>query len=357
MVRLQQSILAVLAIGWAAVGAAPGQAISEDDARRLADENRTLRAQYDVFQKHLSELQATISRLARQNDLLRETLVRRGVDVEALLAPPASQPHAPAAPVLMFQSPEAMAEFLRAHYAQRVRPDLTQLQRQAALADFNGWLSGAAVLPTQVTWMFRMTDSWRATSPDKVGLSYFVDRQPLVPRLANLTRTLEEIEMLELNLSRLKAEQKIRKAAYELRTRQFAEARPTHKQLAEKDMKTAYDRYVEVNVLVRLAEGRYSARKTPKPARRVATRPDQEFHLIVHARGTHDDSLDVNIFCSEQDAERLMAAPKDSLLKVRGWISDIALGERLTTVGYRIDHAEILAVNCEEPAPSTRPGQ
>ncbi|MDD4892065.1 MAG: hypothetical protein PHU85_19255, partial [Phycisphaerae bacterium] len=182
-------------------------------------------------------------------------------------------------------------------------------------------------------------------------LPYAVDRQPLVPRLVTLARTLDELEMLELNLSRLKAEQKARKERHDQRIKEFANAKPTHKQLAEKLMAESYDRLKEINVQLRAAEARYHTRKNMgKGAPKATTRPDGAgFRIMMSAHGSRDNSIDVNIFCDEHDADRLMAAPKNSLVKVRGWISDIALSERLATMGYRIDHAEILAVNVEDP--------
>ena len=347
MVRF--GLLATLAVLLAMPGSARADiGMGEAEARRLIDEYKAARAQLESQQKQLDDLHETLAKLQRDDSLLREELARRGVDAAQLLKPPTTQADTPAV-TLVFESPEAMAEHLRENFSQRIRPDMTQFQREAAKKDFTSWLNTAALLPTQVTWVFRIGDVWKATTPDEVNLSYAADRIAVSDKLPKMLRSLDELEMMELNLLRLKNEQKARKERYDIRIKELVEATPTHKQLAEQVMKQAYDRWVEINAAVHQAEATVTLKKRPthQPAK---SQPD-EYRIVMQAFGARDKTIELNVFCNLHDGNLLMAAPKGSLAKVRGWITDIAMGDRLAQLGYRIDHAEVIVVNVETPPP------
>jgi hypothetical protein len=348
MVRF--GLLATLALLMAVPGSARADlGLTEAEARRLIDEFKAARVQLDAQQKQLDDLREAMVKMQRQDAVLREELARRGVDVDQLLKPPATQSDTAAA-TLVFESPEAMAEHIRENFSQRIRPDMTQIMREAAKKDFTSWLNSAALLPTQVTWVFRIGDVWKATSPTEVNLTYASDRMPISDKLSKLARTLDEVEMMELNLLRLRTEQKARQERYSLRVKEQAEAPPTHRQLAEQVMKQAYDRFVEINAAVHKAEAGLTLKK--RPVRPAKSQPDQGgYRIVMLAYGARDKTIELNIFCHDRDGNLLMSAPKGSLVKVRGWISDIAMGDRLSQLGYRIDHAEVIAVNVETPPP------
>ncbi len=341
---------AVLLSGQA--GPSAGQTgLTDDEARRLIEQYKSLSAQTAIQQTQIQDLRRDLNQALRENGRLREELVKRGIDVEALLGPATTQPDQ-ALRVFLFDSPEALVEYLRKNFTDRVRPDMTQLQRESAQAEFDSWLSSTTVLPSQVAWVVQVVDVWRAASPQDVVLHYSNDRDPLEPLLGSLTRSLDEVEMMELTVARLRAERQRRQELHARRVEEQSKAPATHKQLAQEAMRQAYDRLVDINVQLRQAEGRYAQFKSRGGQDRASTQPDHdEFRILIHARGARDHTVELTVFAQQQDAARLLAAPKGSLVKLRGWLTDAALGPQLQTMGLRLDRTQVLAVNVEPPVP------
>ncbi|MCG3180300.1 MAG: hypothetical protein BIFFINMI_02659 [Phycisphaerae bacterium] len=355
MIRTSTAAVILAAICAAAAAPAvaqPTDTLTPQELRQLIDDYKMMKLQFETLKTHVQNQRERLDALERENERLREALTRRGVDVEELLAPPTTTQPAVTADMLIFESPESVAQWIRDNYSARIRDDMTRLQRESAQKDFDLWLDSADLLVHEVDWILRVDDAWRAEPGDATPLSYSQDRQTLAPAMEEPGRCMTRLEMAEMQVRRLKARQQDLQGFYKQRVDEMNKAAGSRKGPAEERMKSAYADLIEVNAALRKAEGAYDTKLRIARQTGTTTQPDDKgYDIRIRGWGARDRNVELTVFCHEKFADRLMAAPKGSLIKVRGCLTDIAVGERVASVGLRMDQVQVLAVNVQSPPP------
>jgi hypothetical protein len=351
-------ILLIIVSCLAALAAVPSAfaqpTFTPEETRQLIEQYTRAKVRYEAMRERAEESDEKLRAAQRENHILREALIRKGVDVEELLTPKPTTQTAVTISDIIFESPEAVAGYIRHHFSKRIRSDMTRLQLDAARKDFGRWLDSANLLGNQVTWVVRIDDVWKLPDkPDETErLAYAQDREAVVSRLVTLHRTMTGLEMLELQVHRLKTRQKDLRSVYDERIRQMQRAPAGQKRFAEARMRIAYEDWVKVNTKLRTAEQQYQVkRRLYRRSGSTTQAVDQGYSIMIRGIGGRDDKIALSIFCHEKSADRLMAAPGKALVKIRGWLMDVALAEEVASIGLRIDQAEVRAVNVENPPP------